>query len=81
MQLQAAPLVHGLRRSRPSTPHRVGVFVDLIARGHKMSEHALEAAQVLSSAQRANIQQVANSGSSTADELEFASAKAKVLGS
>jgi hypothetical protein len=34
-----------------------GVFVYLIARGHKMSEHAIEAAQAQDSAQRAYIQQ------------------------
>jgi len=41
----------------------LGVFVYVIARGHKMSEHAAEAAE----AQRAYIRDVA--GSSTADEL------------
>ena len=44
----------------------LGVFVYLIARGHKMSEHAMEAAQ----AQQDYIRQVAGtSGGSTADEL------------
>ena len=72
----------------------LGVFVYLIARGHKMSEHALEAAQANDAAARAYIQQAAGSGSS-ADELarladlkakgviddaEFAAMKAKVIG-
>ena len=44
----------------------LGVFVYLIARGHKMSEHAMEQAQ----AQQDYIRQVAGtSGGSTADEL------------
>src|SRR3954463_4752857 len=37
----------------------LGVFVYLIARGHKMSEHAMEAAQAQNAAQRAYIQQAA----------------------
>jgi len=68
----------------------LGVFVYLIARGHKMSEHAAEAA----SAQAAYIRQVAGSGTSPADELtrlaglkaqgvidetEYQTLKAKVL--
>jgi hypothetical protein len=70
----------------------LGVFVYLIARGHKMSEHAAEA----EAAQRAYIKQVAGSGPSSADELarladlktqgviddaEFQRLKAKVLAS
>src|SRR4029078_7277102 len=39
----------------------LGVFVYLIARGHKMSEQAMEAAQAHDAAQRAYIQQVTNS--------------------
>jgi hypothetical protein len=45
----------------------LGVFVYLIARGHKMGEHAAEAAQAQETAQRAYIQSVA--GASPADEL------------
>jgi putative oligomerization/nucleic acid binding protein/phospholipase D-like protein len=67
----------------------LGVFVYLIARGHKMQEHAMDAAKQ----QEAYIRQVANSGSA-ADELakladlkakgaisdaEFEQAKAKLL--
>ncbi len=37
----------------------LGVFVYLIARGHKMSEHAMEAAQAQDAAQRAYVQSVA----------------------
>jgi hypothetical protein len=43
----------------------LGVFVYLIARGHKMSEHAAEAA----AAQRDYIRNVAGPSTSTADEL------------
>ena len=72
----------------------LGVFVYLIARGHKMSEHALAAAQANDEAARAYIQQAAGTGSA-ADELarladlkakgviddaEFAAMKAKVIG-
>src|SRR6476660_4554113 len=49
-------------------PH-FGVFVYLIARGHKMSQHAMEAAESHDAAQRAYRQQVTNSSSSTTDEL------------
>jgi hypothetical protein len=74
----------------------LGVFVYLIARGHKMSEHAMEAAQAQDAAQRAYIQQAAGTAPSAADELariadlkakgviddaEFAAMKAKVVGS
>jgi hypothetical protein len=70
----------------------LGVFVYLIARGHKMSEHAAEAAVAQDQAARQYIQQV--SATSTADELskladlkakgviddaEYASLKAKAL--
>ena len=47
----------------------LGVFVYLIARGHKMSEHAMEAAQAQDAAQRAYIQQAAGTTNSAADEL------------
>jgi ABC-type Fe3+ transport system permease subunit len=49
-----------------------GVFVYLIARGHKMSEHAQEAAQAQADAQQAYVKSAlaaAPSTSSTADEL------------
>ena len=70
----------------------LGVFVYLIARGHKMSEHAAEAAAAQDKANRQYIQQV--TATSTADELskladlkaqgviddaEYASLKAKAL--
>jgi hypothetical protein len=50
------------------TPY-LGVFVYLIARGHKMSEHALESAQQIDAAQRAYIRDAVGSGKSAADEL------------
>ncbi|MFI5046293.1 MAG: SHOCT domain-containing protein [Acidimicrobiia bacterium] len=48
-----------------------GVFVYLIARGHKMSEHAQEAAQAQQSAFNQAVQQAAGSsgGGSAADQL------------
>ena len=70
----------------------LGVFVYLIARGHKMSEHAAQAAQAQDAAMRQYVQQVA--APSTADELakltdlkaqgaiddaEYARLKAKVI--
>src|SRR5499427_8062430 len=70
----------------------LGVFVYLIARGHKMSEHAAEAAE----AQRAYIRSVAGSSPSPVDELarladlknqgvisdaEFEQMKAKIVSS
>ena len=72
----------------------LGVFVYLIARGHKMQEHAMEAAQAQDQAMRQYVQSVSASGSS-ADEIqklsdlraqgviseeEFQAAKAKALG-
>ena len=49
----------------------LGVFVYLIARGHKMSEHAVEEAQRIDAAQRAYIKDtVATSSASPADELK-----------
>ena len=71
----------------------LGVFVYVIARGHKMQEHAVEAAQAQDQAMRAYVQNVTSS-SSAADELakladlkaqgvitdaEFEAAKAKAL--
>jgi hypothetical protein len=47
----------------------LGVFVYLIARGHKMGEHAAEAAQAQDAAQRAYIQSAAGATPSVADEL------------
>jgi len=47
----------------------LGVFVYLIARGHKMSEHALQAAQAQDAAQREYIQSAVGASPSTADEL------------
>ncbi len=46
----------------------LGVFVYLLARGHKMSEHAIDAAQKEDAARRQYIQQVAAT-TSPADEL------------
>ena len=50
----------------------LGVFVYLIARGHKMSEHAIEDAQRVDAAQKAYIRDAvgSGSGSSPADELQ-----------
>lgn len=74
----------------------LGVFVYLIARGHKMGEHAMAEAQAADEAQRAYIQSVVSNAGSPADELakaaelkekgliddaEFAAMKAKILGS
>jgi hypothetical protein len=47
----------------------LGVFVYLIARGHKMGEHAREAAAAQDAANRQYIQQAAGTASSPADEL------------
>jgi hypothetical protein len=57
----------------------LGVFVYLIARGHKMQDHAVQAAQAQDAAQRQYIQSVvAQDGTSTADELaKLADLKAK----
>ena len=73
----------------------LGVLVYLIARGNKMQEHAMQAAQAQDAAMRQYVQNVAaTSGGGTADELakladlrdrgviddaEFQSAKAKLL--
>ena len=50
----------------------LGVFVYLIARGHKMSEHAIEAAKAQDEAAQAYIRQTvgASGGASTAEELQ-----------
>jgi hypothetical protein len=47
----------------------LGVFVYLIARGHKMSQHAQEDAQRIDAAQRAYIRDAAGSSGSPAEEL------------
>ena len=74
----------------------LGVFIYLIARGHKMGEHAAEAAQAQDAAQQEYIRQAAGTAKSPADEIarlaelkdkgtitdaEFQSLKAKALGS
>lgn len=50
----------------------LGVFVYLVARGHKMTEHELAAAQANEAAVRAYIREAAGTagGSGAADELE-----------
>jgi uncharacterized membrane protein YcjF (UPF0283 family) len=72
----------------------IGVLVYLIVRGHKLSEHAQQAAAAQDAAAKAYIQQAAGTTPSTADELqrladlkaqgvisdeEFETAKAKTL--
>jgi ABC-type multidrug transport system fused ATPase/permease subunit len=47
----------------------LGVFIYLIARGHKMSEHAAEAAQAQNAAFEQAVQQAAGIGDSAADQL------------
>ena len=47
----------------------LGVLVYIIARGHKMSEHAIEQAQRADAASRAYIQSVAGSTNSPSEEL------------
>jgi hypothetical protein len=74
----------------------LGVLVYLIARGHKMQEHAMEAAQQQNAAFKAAVQEAAGPSGGTADELsrladlkangtlsdaEFEQAKAKLLNS
>jgi hypothetical protein len=74
----------------------LGVFIYLIARGHKMGEHAAEAAQAQDAAQQEYIRQAAGTAKSPADEIarlaelkdkgtitdaEFQSLKAKALSS
>ncbi len=73
----------------------LGVFVYLIARGHKMQDHMVSAAKAQDAAQRQYIQSVTGSSTSTADEIarladlkakgtiteaEFQAGKAKALG-
>jgi uncharacterized membrane protein YcjF (UPF0283 family) len=73
----------------------LGVLIYLIARGHKMAEHAQEAAAAQDAAARQYIQQAAGTTKSTAEEIahlndlknqgvlsdaEFEAAKAKALG-
>src|SRR5215475_9782628 len=48
----------------------LGVFVYLIARGHKMSQHAAEDAQATDTAAREYIRQAAGTQASPADELQ-----------
>lgn len=48
----------------------LGVFVYLIARGHKMQEHAVEAAKAHDDALRVYVQQSAGAGGGAAAELE-----------
>ena len=48
----------------------LGVFVYLIARGHKMSEHAVQDAQARDAAMRAYVQDAAGTTASPAAELE-----------
>jgi Short C-terminal domain/Phospholipase_D-nuclease N-terminal len=58
----------------------LGVLIYLIARGHKMAEHAQEAAAAQDAAAKAYIQQAAGTagGGSTADQLaQLADLKAK----
>ena len=56
----------------------LGVFVYLIARGHKMSEHAMEAAKAQDAAAKQYIRDAAGTGGSAADELDrLADLKAK----
>jgi len=72
----------------------LGVFVYLIARGHKMAEHAQQAAAAQDAAAKQYIQQAAGTTKSTAEEIahlndlktqgvlsdaEFEAAKAKAL--
>lgn len=47
----------------------LGVLVYLIARGHKMSEHAIQQAQAQEAATRAYIQQVSGSGANAAEQI------------
>ena len=73
----------------------LGVFIYLIARGHKMQEHAIAAAKQQDQAMREYVQSVSGTSASTADELhklselkekgvitdaEFEAQKAKLLG-
>jgi hypothetical protein len=56
----------------------LGVFVYLIARGHKMSEHAAQEAARIDAAQRAYIKDAAGASASPSEELaRLADLKAK----
>ena len=55
----------------------LGVFVYLIARGHKMSEHAAADAAAMDAAQRQYIQNVVGSGSPAEELSKLADLKAK----
>lgn len=55
----------------------LGVFVYLIARGHKMSEHAAQAAQAQDAAMRQYVQQAAGSPSAADELAKLADLKAK----
>jgi putative oligomerization/nucleic acid binding protein/phospholipase D-like protein len=56
----------------------LGVFVYLIARGHKMQEHAVQAAQAQDAAMRQYVQQAAGTAANPAEELaKLADLKAK----
>jgi hypothetical protein len=71
----------------------LGVFVYLIARGHKMQEHAVDAAKAQDAAMRAYVQDTVGSGGAAAElerlaalkangtisDAEFQQMKAKVL--
>src|SRR4051794_32671903 len=72
----------------------LGVFLYLIIRGHKMTEHSIEAQRAQQQALRAYVQDAAGSGGTAADEIaklaelrsqgaitdaEFQQAKAKAL--
>jgi hypothetical protein len=72
----------------------LGVFVYLIARGHKMQEHAVDAAKAQDAAMREYVQNVTTTSSAdelakladlrdrgVIDEAEFQAAKAKALSS
>ncbi len=52
----------------------LGVFVYLIARGHKMSEHAMQDAQAQDAAARAYIRDAAGTSASPAEEIAKLSA-------
>ena len=54
----------------------LGVFVYLIARGHKMAEHAAEAAQAQDKAMRAYVQDAAGTGGAAAELERLAELKA-----
>jgi len=55
----------------------LGVFVYLIARGHRMTEHAAQQAQAQDAAFRQYVQETAGSGSSADELAKLADLKAK----